>query len=211
MKTEPTFVVTIGRQFGSGGRELGQLIAERLGIGYYDKELLCQAAAHAGVATEVLERNDEKFPKYLGGVFAFNLGMGLNSLYAGNTAVNGDSVYAALSGFIRRLASERSCVIVGRSADYVLRDHPQCVNIFIHSSIDDRIRRIMSRGDTPTAGQARALAEKTNKLRANFYNFYTDKTWGAAESYDMTFNSSVIPVSEIADIVAGYCRRHFIS
>lgn len=209
--TNHPFIITIGRQFGSGGRELGKLIASELGIGYYDKELLCEAAAHAGVATEVLERNDEKFPRFLSGVLSFNMGMGLGNLYAGSSAISSDTVYCALSDFIRRLASEQSCVIVGRSADYVLRDHPRCVNIFVHASMADRIARIMRRGDKPTAEQARILAEKTNKLRAGFYNFYTDKTWGAAESYDMTFNSSAIPVADIARIVAGYCRRRFLS
>ncbi len=103
----------------------------------------------------------------------------------------------------------RNRVIVGRSADYVLREHPRCVNVFVHSSIEDCIERIMRRGDKPTPEQARTIAHKTNKLRANYYNFYTDKRWGDAASYDITLNTSLIKMEDAVAVIAEYIRRRF--
>lgn len=201
------YVITIGRQFGSGGRELGRMLASRLGIAYYDKELLFEAAKEAGVSPEVFERCDEKFPKFLSGVLSFSMGFNPVSCYAGSTSISDDSVYRAQSDFIRSIASRGACVIVGRSSDYVLRDHPCCINIFVHAPIEERVKRIMRRGDNPDPERARALAEKTNKLRASYYNFYTDKRWGAAESYDLTIDSSAMPMADIVEIVAAYVER----
>jgi cytidylate kinase len=201
------FIITIGRQFGSGGRELGKLIASRMGIAYYDKELLNEAARMAGVSQEFFEKSDEKFPSFLSGVLSFSMGFNPVTCYSGSTAISDDSVYRSQSDFIHSIANKESCVIVGRTADYILRDHPRCINIFVHASIEDRIRRIMNRGDCASAEQARALAEKTNKLRAAYYNFYTDKRWGDAASYDLTINSSSMPMNEIAAIVQAYTER----
>lgn len=203
------FVITIGRQFGSGGRELGRLLASKLGIGFYDKKLLAEAARQSGVNAEFFERADEKAPSFLSGLFSFSFGYNPVPCYSGSTSISDDSIYKAQSDFITSLAAKDSCVIVGRSADYVLRNHPRCVNLFVHASMEDRVARIMKRGDKPTAEQARAMAEKVNKLRANYYNFYTDKTWGDAASYDLTFNSSLLPMDDIADIVVEYVRKRF--
>lgn len=207
MDDNDKYVVTVGRQFGSGGRELGRLLADRLGIAYYDKELLLEAARNAGVAPEVFERSDEKFPKFLSGILSFNMGVNPMSFYCGPTSISDDSIYRAQSEFIASLARKCSCVIVGRTADYVLREHPRCVNIFVHAPLEERIKRIMTRGDRPSAEQARALTEKTNKLRANYYNFYTDKRWGAAESYDLTIDSSSMPMTDVVEVVRAYLQR----
>ncbi len=209
MEGEQNYVITIGRQFGSGGRELGKLLATKLGITYYDKELLHEAAKQAGVSTEFFERSDERFPSFINGVFSFNLGYTPLSYYAGTTSISDDSLYSAQSNFIRTIAEKESCVIVGRSADYVLRNHPRTVNLFVHSSMEDRIKRIIRRGDVATADEARALAEKTNKLRANYYNFYTDKKWGDASGYDLTINSSLIPMEDAVMVIAEYIRLRF--
>ena len=184
------FVVTIGRQFGSGGRILGKTVAKKLGIDYYDKELLFEAAKKAGVSEEFFKKSDEKFPKFLNGIFSFSMGYNPYTFYAGSTSISDDNLYRAMSELIHSLAEKSSCVIVGRSADYVLRDHPRCINVFVHAPIEERVKRIMARGDSLTPQQARSLAEKTNKLRANYYNFYTDKTWGDAKTYDLTIDSS---------------------
>lgn len=209
MNQGKNYVITIGRQFGSGGRELGKMLAEKLGIGYYDKELLCEAAKQAGVSMEFFEKKDERFPSLLGGVLPFNMGYNPISFYSASSSISDDSIYRAQCDFILSVAKRQSCVIVGRSADYILRDHPRCLNIFIHASIGDCINRIMKRGDKPSAEQARILAEKTNKLRAHYYNFYTDKRWGDAASYDLTFNSSRLPIEDIADIVKDYIIHRF--
>lgn len=204
---EQNYVITIGRQFGSGGRELGQLLASKLGIAYYDKELLNEAAHKAGVAPEIFERCDEKSPTFINGVLSFTMGFNPVNYYSGSTSISDDSVYRAQSDFIHSVAMKHPCVIVGRSADYVLRDHPCCINIFVHAPIEECVKRIMRRGDRTTPEQARAMAEKTNKLRASYYNFYTDKRWGKAESYDLTVDSSLLPMDELADLIAEYVRR----
>ena len=209
MNENKNFVITIGRQFGSGGRELGKLLASTFGIEYYDKELLQEAAKQAGMSPEFFAQSDERAPSFLSGMFAVGTGYNPASCYSCSSSLTGDSVYCAQSEFIRKIANEKSCVIVGRSADYVLREHPRCVNIFVHSSEEDCIARIMRRGDKPTPEQARTIAHKTNKLRANYYNFYTDKRWGDAASYDLTLNTSLLKMEDAVAIIAEYISRRF--
>ncbi len=203
-------VITVGRQFGSGGRELGRKLADRLGIKYYDKELLSEAAKRAGVSPEFFEKNDERFPTFLNGIFSFAFGFNPLNCYAGSTSISDDSLYRAQSDFIHSLAEEDSCVIVGRSSDYVLRDHPRAVNIFVHAPIDKCVERIMRRDDgSLTAEKAKSKAQRINKLRANYYNFYTDKTWGAASSYDLTFDTSLMSMDDIVEVICDYLSRRF--
>lgn len=203
------FVITIGRQFGSGGRELGRMLADRFGIEYYDKKLLLEAASRAGMSPEVFERNDERVPNLMGSSVGFNMGYGQLPWYNGQTMV-ADSIYSSLTDVIEHLADTRPCVIVGRSADYVLRDNPVAkVSLFVHAPIDDRVRRIIGRADKDKEGAARTLAVKTDKLRAAYYNFYTDKKWGDSASYDLTFDSSVLSMEDLCDMVAFYIRRRF--
>ena len=206
---EKNYVITIGRQFGSGGREIGKLVAEKLGIAYYDKELLCEAAKNAGVSPEFFEKSDEKMPRFFSGLFSFTMGYNPYTLYAGSSSISDDTLYRAQSDFIHSVAEKHSCVIVGRSADYVLRDHPRCANIFIHAPIEECVKRIMRRGDKTTPEQARSLAEKTNKLRAGYYNFYSDKTWGDAKTYHMTIDSSSLPAEDVARMICDYVTRRF--
>ncbi len=204
-------VVTIGRQFGSGGRELGRKLADRLGARYYDKELLREAARRAGMSEEFFERRDERFPSFINGVFSFAFGYNSVNCYSGSTSISDDSIYRAQSDFIHSLADGEDCVIVGRTADYVLRDHPRVVNVFVHAPEDVCVERIMRRGepDMPTPEKAKAKARRINKLRANYYNFYTDKTWGAASSYDLTFDTSKLPMDDIVEMIVEYISRRF--
>ncbi len=203
-KTLPEkYVITVGRSFGSGGR----MIADRLGIAFYDKELLVKAAEKAGMSPEYFERNDERVPRFISGLFSFNHGYSTMPFYSGSSSISSDSIYQAQCDFIHEIASDGPCVIVGRSADYVLRDIDNVVNIFVHARMDDCVRRILERADTLTADEARCLAERTNKVRAAFYNFYTDKRWGAASTYDLTLDSSLLPLEECADFVIDYLYR----
>lgn len=210
MLNNPPIIITVGRQFGSGGRVLGRKLADRLGFGYYDKELLAQAARQAGVGEEFFERNDERFPSFINGLFSFAMGLNNVNCYAGSTSISGDSLYRAQSDFIHSLADKESCVIVGRTADYVLRDYPRTVNIFVHAPVEECARRIMKRdADAPTLEKARNKAVKLNKLRANYYNFYTDKEWGAASSYDLCIDTSLMPMDGIVEVIVEYLRRRF--
>lgn len=211
MPEKNNVVVTIGRQFGSGGRELGRKLAQRLGAKYYDKELLSEAARRAGMSEEFFERKDERFPSFINGIFSFAFGYNSINCYAGSTSISDDSIYRAQSDFIHSLADTESCVIVGRTADYVLRDHPRTVNIFVHAPEEACIDRIVSRDvDSETSrDKARAKARRINKLRASYYNFYTDKTWGAASSYDLCLDTSLMPMDDIVEVIAGYIARRF--
>lgn len=210
MDNGENIVVTIGRQFGSGGRELGRKLAERLGFKYYDKELLSEAAKQAGVSTEFFGKNDERFPSFLNGVFSFAFGFSPINCYAGSTSISDDSLYRAQSDFIHSLAEKDSCVIVGRTSDYVLRDHPRTVNVFVHAPADKCAERIVGRSaDNMSVEKARVKAQRVNKLRANYYNFYTDKEWGAAASYDLTFDTSLMPMDDIVEVICCYINRRF--
>jgi hypothetical protein len=202
-------VITVGRQFGSGGRELGRKIADLLGIKYYDKELLSHAASDAGLSQEFVENNDERFPRFISSSISFAMGFNSMSWYQNPTSISGDSIYETQSDVIRQLAAAGPCVIVGRSADYVLRDNPFTVNIFVHAPAECCIDRIMARSDISSRAKADKLRRQTNKLRAAYYNFYTDKHWGDAASYDLCFDTSLLPTEAIAEIVAQYVRRRF--
>lgn len=204
-------VVTIGRQFGSGGRELGQKLAERMGARYYDKELLSQAAERAGMDKAFFERRDERFPSFINGIFSFAFGYNSVNCYAGSTSISDDSIYRAQSDFIHSLAEgDEPCVIVGRTADYVLRDHPGLINVFVHAPEDQCVERILRRDPDCEGGNVeriKARARRINKLRANYYNFYTDKTWGAASSYDLTFDTSKLSMDDIVEVIVDYIKR----
>lgn len=200
-----TYIVTIGRQMGSGGRELGRKLAERLDIEFYDKRLLMDAAKRTGLIPEIFERDDERGPSILSGALSLGFMGSGGSQFAAGYMVN-DAVYRAQSDVIRELGQTKSCVIVGRTADYVLRDHPRCINLFIHAPEEECIKRLLSRGDKTSEAEARAMCRKVNKLRANYYNFYTDNTWGAAATYDLTVDSSQLPLDDLADLLASYIR-----
>ncbi len=206
MNLDSPLVITIGRQFGSGGRVLGKLLAERLGIEFFDKELLLEAARKSGVLPELYEHKDERMPSVFGGGISFGMGLINQSPWAGNTSISDESMQCAIADTIRDLAATRSCVIVGRTADYVLRDHPRCINVFVHAPEEACVRRVMERGDCATEAEAKARCRKVNKLRAGYYNFYTDKRWGHSTSYHLTVDSSTLPMDALADLIATYVK-----
>lgn len=200
------YVITIGRQYGSGGREIGRLVADALGIKYYDKELLMESSKASGVKPEVFEAADERTPSFFSNIWSFNLGFNAGSYLLGSSPISDEKIYAAQSNVMKTLAQNSSCLIVGRSADYVLRNHPGLISIFIHSSIEDRILRIMNRRGIDSAEKAREIAEKKDKLRASYYNFYTDKVWGDAAGYDLSIDSSKLPADAVADFIVSYVK-----
>lgn len=188
---------------------MGHKLAERLGIRYFDKELLAHAAERAGMSREIFESTDERMPKMAGSSVGFSMGFGQLPWYNG-AALLADSVYSSLAGVMEQLAQQEPCVIVGRSADYVLRNSSvPVVSLFVHAPIDVRVKRILARNDKATEKEAAQFALKTDKLRASYYNFYTDKRWGDAASYDLTFNSAVVSMDDMCDIIAEYIRRRF--
>ena len=200
------FVIAIGRQFGSGGREIGRLVAQRLNIAYYDKELLTEAAKSSGMNCDFFEAADERSPKFFASLMAFSTGYHCGSFLVGSTPISNDNNYHQHSEVIQALAERSSCVIMGRTADYILRNSPNTISIFIHASIEQRNARIMTRNDCKTAAEARSLAEKKNKMRAEYYNFYTEKRWGEAESYDLSIDSSKLTTEATANIIVQYVK-----
>ncbi len=202
-------VITIGRQFGSGGRELGRKIASRLSFAYYDKELLSVAASSGDISEEFLRDHDERTPSVLCQGLPFSMGMTGVAWYQTTGIGGSDSAYLRQCDAIRHVASLGPCVIVGRTADYILRSYPRLVTVFVHAPMEACLDRIMRRGDIGDRAKARSLWEKTNRLRASFYNFYTEKHWGDARSYDLTFDTSRLPISDIAELVASYARLRF--
>lgn len=206
MTDSKPFVITIGRQFGSGGRAIGRLLAERLGINFYDKELLAEAARRSGVGLEFFEKHDERQPSMFSGVFSFAMGTVPLGYYAGISSISDDGIYRAYSELIHHLADREPCVIVGRTSDYILRDNPRVVNVFIHAPAEACIDRIVSREDAPRLDrrQARAMMNRINKIRAGYYNFYTDKIWGDSSSYDLSVDSSLLGDEGTVDLIINY-------
>jgi cytidylate kinase len=182
------YILTIGRQLGSGGRQIGEQLASRLGIAFYDKELIQIASQESGLGKEFFEKVDEKKSHSLfGGQFPF-LGTWTDEYYSTNYLSN-ETLFQIQSDVIRKLAEKQSAVFVGRCADYVLKDHPRCLNIFISAHIQDRIKRIAELQHIPEK-KALDMIEKTDKKRASYYNYYSNKIWGNAGSYDLCVNSS---------------------
>lgn len=197
-------IITIGRSFGAGGREVGQALAQRLDIAYYDKELLVEAAKHSGLNPGIFQKNDERAPGFLSGTLLLSMGYSAQAWYSGPSAASGDSIYAAQCDFIRDLAQRCPCVIVGRTADYVLRDNANAVSVFLHATEDSCIDRIMRRNASLDREAARSELRRTNKCRADYYNFYTDRIWGNAASYDLCINTTNLSTEAVVELIVSF-------
>lgn len=202
----PRFVITIGRQFGSGGRELGHRLAQMFGIPYYDKELIAEASKESGLDPEYFEKADEQAPGSLIHALAANLMMSGGAVGVEN-ALAGENIFKFQSDVIREVARTGSCVIVGRCADYILRNEPLCISTFIYASDEDRTDRIMRCHGAKNAKEAQEMMRKTDKKRAGYYNFYTDKTWGAAPTYNLCIDSSVLGIEKTAEVIREYIEQ----
>ena len=204
MSQEQKIIINVGRQIGCGGRVIAQQLAREFNATFYDKELLQLASKESGFSATFFEQNDEHkgFFKSL-----FHLQMphvGNNSFYVNNFSQEG--LFKFQSDAIRKAAQQGSCVFVGRCADYVLRDDPCCVNIFVTASMDFRVSHVMERHGC-TSEQARHLIEKGEAERASYYNYYTGKRWGAAESYDLCADSSVLGIDRTARFIAQFIKE----
>ncbi len=198
-------IITITRQYGSGGHEIGKKLAQKLEIPFYDKELITLAAKESGVSPEVFEQVDEKATNSL--LYALSLGLydygsGFNSAM-GDLPVN-DKLYILQHKIIKELADKENFVIVGRCADYILRENNNVVKVFIYADVESRINRVLQRHDDidPTRGKQAVL--KADKTRSNYYSFYSGQKWGLPENYDLCINSSKISTDQAADIILKY-------
>lgn len=199
-KPEP-FIINIGRSLGSGGRAIGHILAKDFDIAYYDREILNLAAKESGFCAEVFECNDEKnrFLRTLGNIIPF---IGGGATYYDNELSN-ENLFRIQSEAIRKAAADHSCIFIGRCADYVLRDNPRCVNVFITANMEDRIASVM-KWNNCTAEKAQEIIEKGDSERASFYNFYSSGTWGAASTYHLCINSSVLGIEETAVLIKNF-------
>lgn len=193
-------IITIGREFGSGGREIGQKLSEVLGIKFYDKELLEHTAKESGLCEEILKHHDEKRTAS----FLYSLVLEpYNSSYTGSTYSDmpiDQKVFLAQYDTIKKLAEEGSGIFVGRCADYVLSDNEKVLSVFIHAENDFKVKRIMERYEL-SERKAMDLIVRKNKQRSTFYNYYTSKKWGNAKSYDLCVDSSKFGIDGTVDLI----------
>ena len=200
-----TFVINIGRQLGSGGRQIGEKLSAGFGIAYYDKELIQLASKESGLGKEFFEKADEKSSfSFIGGLLGLRTNIN-NEVYVNNYLCN-ETFFKIHSDVIRELAGKESCVFVGRCADYILRDNARCINIFITADKEDRVRRVAQTYQL-SLDKAEELIAKTDKKRAEYYNYYSNKVWGAAGSYHLCINSSVLGMDETVAFITQFIKQ----
>ncbi len=195
-------IITIGRQFGSGGHELGEKLAARLNIPFYDRALLSEAAQHTGITREMIESFDEQPTNS----FLYSLSTGAFG-YSGDMPLPlGNQVFLAMTNAIRDIAANGSCVIVGRCAEYVLDGNESLVRVFVHADKDSRIKRIMEKLNL-SEREAKSLMAKTDKKRASYHDFYCDTKWGVTDSYDLSVNSALLGIDGAVEMIAHYVEN----
>ena len=200
-------IITIARQFGSGGREIGEKIAAALGIPLIDKELIKDAASKGELHEDIIKSADESAANSL----LYTLAMGSNMLgttiHFGYKMPLNDKLFILQSEAIRDYAAKGSCVIIGRCADYVLREEPGLFRIFIYGDLDHRQQRVMARHPEIKTSQVIDVINKTDKRRASYYNFYSGNKWGKYDNYDMAINSSTFGIDETARIITAAVQK----
>ena len=194
-------IICIGRQMGSGGKEIAELLGKRLGVQVFDHELLVEAARESGISPELFEKADEQAKRksgYLGG----NLfSSGSHSGFFSN-----DRLFKMQSDVIRSIAEKQSAIFVGRCADYILRDMEGVYSVFITANRADRIARIASRRSL-SEKEAEACIDQTDRKRSSYYGYYSFQTWGAADSYDLCINSSLLGTEGTAEEIISFIEK----
>ena len=200
-------LITIGRQYGSGGREIGEKLAANLGISFYNNELIAMAAQKSGLSHEVLGEADEKATNSL----LYTLAMG-STFFNGNAGVAlempiNDKLFITQSDIIKGIAEEKPAVFIGRCADYVLRDEPNLLKLFIYAPMEFRSRHIAERHDLSEA-KAKDLIVKTDKRRSNYYGYYTGQKWGKLENFNLSIDSSKLGIDGTVQLLTDYVNEY---
>lgn len=192
-------IITIGRQYGSGGRQLAKMLSEYYKIPLYDKDLINRVSEETGIAGEFFKKVDEQpSDSFLSMVLnSFSYGSSCN---CADSVLSGNSLFCMQSKVIRNIAAEGDCIFVGRCADYILRDREDVLSIFVTADLEDRIKRV-AEYEGISKQSANDVIEKANKTRAAYYNFYTEKKWGRAESYDICLNSSKLGLESCMTLI----------
>ena len=197
-------VITIARQYGSGGRQIGFRLAEMLGIKCYDRDLITLAAEKSGMSEEALQHADEKAANSLLYTLVMNSNMYHSSTDPFNIPIN-DKLFCLQSEIIRDIAAKESCIIVGRCADYILAEHPHCIRVFLYSSFEARVKTICQRLNISEA-EARDTIMKIDKRRSSYYNYYSGHKWGKLENYDLAISTEKIGVEGAAKLIAQFIQ-----
>lgn len=200
-------IITIARQYGSGGREIGERVAELLDIPLYDKQIITDAAAKSDIDEKVAAKNDETAANSL----LYTLAVGSNvvgsAMNFGYKMPISDKLFLLQSEVIKGYAAEGSCVIIGRCADYVLRDEENLFRVFVYGDNTHRIERVKQRHPEVRPGQIVDIINKTDRRRSSYYHFYTGNKWGKYDNYDMAINSSTLGIEGAAQMIARCARR----
>ena len=192
-------IITIGRQYGSGGRRLAQMLSEHFNIPLYDKDLINRVSEETGIAGEFFKKVDEQPSDSFFSMFLNSFSYG-NSCNCEDSVLSGNSLFCMQSKVIKNIAAEGDCIFVGRCADYILRDRDDVLSIFVTADLEDRIKRV-AEYEGISEQSAKDVIEKADKSRAAYYNFYSEKRWGRGSSYDICLNSSKISLEQCMDII----------
>ena len=197
-------IVTIGRQYGSGGREVGRLLAEKMGVPFYDRELIELAAKEGGMSVDAFERVDEKPTNSLLYTLATGSAMMGSLRYAPQTELPlNDKLFILSSRVIKELARKGSCVIIGRCADFILRDDPALCSVFVHADVEKRVERIVRLYDVPRE-KAESTIARMDKQRSGYYNYYTGRDWREMEHYQLCVDSGALGVPATVDVIHAF-------
>ncbi len=201
-------IINIGRQFGTGGHEVGKRLSKQFNIPLYDKDLITLAAKESGYSEALFNKLDEKPTNS----FLYSIAMGsfiMGNSYTGSFQMPlNDKLFLIQSDIILKKAEEGSCIFVGRCADYVLRDKEECINVFIHAPLEERIK-IIAKERQLSEEKAKELVIKTDKARANYYNYFTNAHWGKAENYHLTIDSGKIGINNCVELIRTYVKMKY--
>jgi cytidylate kinase len=202
------FVITIGRELGSGGKAIGEIIAKELNIPIYDSYLIDMAAKESGFNPELFKEADEKAGKGLGSAMMRSIASPFSALsnYYSNSVSN-ESLFQVQTDIILKKAAAESCIIVGRCGDYILRNHPHHLRIFIRADYDDRVKFVCEH-DGVTPAKARQTIDKTDNQRSEYHNFYSETNWGDSRAYDICINSSLLGMEGTAEFLLNFARKY---
>ena len=193
-------IITIGREYGSGGRQIGKALAERLGISYYDKEIISLAAKKSGLSDEFIANNEQRVSGGLMHSFAASTAYH-NGFFSMHVLPMSESIFISQAQVIRDIAAKESAVIVGRCADYILAERENTINVFIHAPMETRVKRIMELHNIDEAAAMKEIA-KSDKERGNHYFRYTDLKWGKAQNYHVCINSALMGIDKTVEMLA---------
>ena len=199
------YCITIGRQYGSGGHEIGEKLAAKLNIPFFDNTLIDRVAKDSGLCKEIVEEHDERPTSS----FLYNLVM---DTYSGNFSARGtladlpfgQKIFLAQFDTVKKIADEGPCVIVGRCADYILKERKNLITVFIYADDDFRISRIKNEHSDLSQNKLKDLIDKKDRERASYYNYYSDSKWGKATTYDLCLNSGKLGIDQTVKIIEDY-------